>query len=59
MQEIQVWFLGQEDSPGGGNDNPLQYSSLENPVDREAWRATAHRVTKSQHDLGTEQEDTY
>ena len=59
MQEIQVWFLHQKDSSGGENDNTLQYSFLENPVDREAWRATAHRVTKSQHDLGTEQEDTY
>ena len=27
-------------SPGGGHENPLQYSYLENPVDREAWRAT-------------------
>ena len=29
-------------SPGGGNDNPLQYSCLKNPIDREAWWATAH-----------------
>ena len=35
-------------SPGGGNGNPLQYSCLENPVDRGAWWATVHRVTKSQ-----------
>ena len=35
-------------SPGEGNGNPLQYSCLENPVDREAWRATVHRVAKSQ-----------
>ena len=34
-------------SPGEGNGNPLQYSCLENPVDREAWRATVHRVAKS------------
>ena len=32
---------------GGGNGNPLQYSCLENPVDRGAWRATVHGVTKS------------
>ena len=32
--------------PGGGHDNPLQYSCLENPMDRGAWRATVHRVTK-------------
>ena len=34
-------------SPGEGNGNPLQYSCLENPMDRGAWRATVHRVTKS------------
>ena len=34
-------------SPGEGNGNPLQYSFLENPMDRAAWRATVHRVTKS------------
>ena len=32
-------------SPGGGNDNPLQYSCLENSVDRRAWWATVHGVT--------------
>ena len=34
-------------SPGRGNGNPLQYSCLENPMDREAWRAIVHRTTKS------------
>ena len=38
-------------SPGGGYGNPLQYSCLENPMDRGAWRATVHRVTKSQTGL--------
>ena len=33
--------------PGGGHGNPPQYSCLENPTDREAWRATVHRVAKS------------
>ena len=33
-------------SPGGGHDNPLQYSRQENPMDRGAWRATVHGVTK-------------
>ena len=33
-------------SPGGGNGNPLQHFCLENPMDRGAWRATVHRVTK-------------
>ena len=34
-------------SPGGGHDNPLQYSCLENPMDRRAWRAMVYRVTES------------
>ena len=34
-------------SPGGGPGNALQYPYLENPMDRGAWRATAHRVTKN------------
>ena len=33
--------------PGEGNGNPLQYSCLENPMDRGAWQATVHRVPKS------------
>ena len=35
-------------SAGEGNGNPLQYSCLENPMDREAWRGTVHGVAKSQ-----------
>ena len=35
-------------SPGGGHGNPLQYSCLENPVDRGAQWATVHEVSKSQ-----------
>ena len=34
-------------SPGAGDGNPLQYSCLENPIDRGAWWATVHRVAKS------------
>ena len=34
--------------PGGGHGNPLQYSCLENPLDRGAWQATVHRVAESQ-----------
>ena len=34
-------------SPGGGHGNPLQYSCLENPMDRGAWWATVHGVSKS------------
>ena len=33
-------------SPGGGHGNPLQYPCLEKPMDREAWWATFHGVTK-------------
>ena len=35
-------------SPGEGNGNPLQYSCLENPMDRGVWVTTVHGVTKSQ-----------
>ena len=38
-------------SLGGGQGDPLQYSGLENPMDREAWQATIHSVTKSQIQL--------
>ena len=38
---------GLERSPGEGNGNPLQYSCLEYPMDRGAWRATVHGVGKS------------
>ena len=34
--------------PGGGNGNPLQYSCLENSMDRGAWRVTVHGAAKSQ-----------
>ena len=39
---------GLERSSGGGHENPLQYSCLENRMDRGVWWATVHRVTKSQ-----------
>ena len=35
-------------APGEGDSNPLQYSCLENPTDRGAWRATVHGVAQSQ-----------
>ena len=46
MQETRVQFLGWKD-PGEENGNPLQYSCLDNPMDRGAWRATVHGVMKS------------
>ena len=39
---------GSGSSPGEGNGNPLQYSCLENPMDRGAWWATVHGVADSQ-----------
>ena len=38
-------------SPGGGHGIPLQYFFLENPMDKGAWKATVHRITKSQTQL--------
>ena len=43
--EFDPWF-GRR-SPGVGNGNSLQYSCLENPMDRGAWRAAVHGVAKS------------
>ena len=40
-------------SPGEGNGNSLQYSCLENPMERGAWQATAHGVRRVRHDLAT------
>ena len=40
-------ILGSGRSPGGGHDNPLQYSCLENPMGRGAWWVTVHGVTES------------
>ena len=44
-------ILGLGRFPAGGNENPLQYSCLENSMDRGAWWATSHGITKSRHDL--------
>ena len=40
-------------SPGEGNGNPLQYSSLENPMERGAWQATVHGIARVRRDLAT------
>ena len=47
MWEIRVQSLESGRSPGEGNGDPLQYSCLENPMDRGAWRATVHGVAES------------
>ena len=44
-------IAGLRRSPGEGNGNPLQYSCLENPMDREAWWVTVHGVAKSRTQL--------
>ena len=49
-----VLIPGLERSPGGGNDNPLQYSCLGNPMDRGAWWAAANGFAKSQTGLSTQ-----
>ena len=57
MQDTRDSIPGWGRSPGEGNGNPLQYSCWENPMDRGAWWATVHGVTKgwtqlsSQHTL--------
>ena len=48
MQQILGSNPGSGGLPGEGNGNPLQYSCLENPMDRGAWWTTDHGVTKSQ-----------
>ena len=50
MQETQETgsIPGSGRSPGGGHGNPVQYSCLETPMDRGAWRATVHGVAQSQ-----------
>ena len=40
-------------SPGEGNGNPLQYSGLENPMDRGTWKAIVHGVARIGHNLAT------
>ena len=44
-------------SPGKGNGNLLQYSCLENPIDRGAWQTTVHKVARVGHNLRTKQHD--
>ena len=46
MQDLGL-ITGTGRSPGGGHGNPLQYSCLENPMDKGAWQATVHRVANN------------
>ena len=43
---------GSKRSPGKGNGSPIQYSCLENPMDRGGWHATVHGVTNNSTQLG-------
>ena len=52
--DIWVQSLGQGRSPGEGNGYLLQYSALENPVDRRAWQATVMASQRGEHDFVTE-----
>ena len=51
QQEQRGSIPGSGRFPGGDSGSPLQYSCLGNPMDREAWKVTVHRVTKSQTQL--------
>ena len=46
LEMWEGWILRLGRSPGKGNGNPLQYSCLENPMDRGAWQATVHGAAK-------------
>ena len=52
MQETKVQFLGGEDLPEKGNGSPLQYSCMENPMDKGSWHAAVHQLQKVGHDSG-------
>ena len=51
MKEKQIGSLGWEDPPGGRNGNPIQYSCLENPMDRGAWQAAVHGVLSHETEM--------
>jgi len=59
MQDTQVQSLGQEGSPEGGNGNPHQYSCLGNPVDRGAWQAIVHGVSRIGYKLATKKQQLF
>ena len=50
---------GSGKSPGEGSGNPLDYSCLENSMDRGAWQATVHGVTRVRHDLATKRQQIF
>ena len=62
---ILAWRIPRTEEPGGlrspgeENGNPLQYSCLENPMDRGAWWGTVHGVSRVGHDLATKYHKQY
>ena len=48
---------GLEGSPGEGNGNPIQYSCLENPMDRGVWQDTVHGVANSQKQFSIQEKN--
>ena len=57
MQYRDVGLIPESQRPSGeGNGNPLQYSCLGNPTDREVWWAIVHGVTRVRQDLATKQQ---
>ena len=53
MIEKNLIYMQSSKKSREGNGNPLQYSCLENPMDRGAWQATVYGVTRVRHDLAT------
>ena len=53
MQETPSSIPGSGRSSGEENGNPLQYSCLKNPMDKGAWQATVHGLSRVKHDLAT------
>ena len=51
--KLLIWMLFTKYSSGEGSGNPLQYSYLENPMDRGTWQAIVYRVSRVGHDLVT------
>ena len=53
---MDKWLMREVEADGEGNGNPL-HSQLENPMDRGAWQATVHGVTRVGHELATKERE--
>ena len=56
-KRYRFFYPGLGRCPGGGHSNPLQYSCLENCMDRGAWWAAIHKITKSWTQLSTQMKE--